>query len=92
MNKISLTLLSLSLAAASGAALAADPAAGEAKADACLDCHMPEDFSGLTAAEIEAAISGILSGEAAHPADISDLLAEEDVPDVAAWFAHEGAE
>jgi len=92
MNKISLTLLSLTLAAASGTALAADPAAGEAKAEACLDCHMAEDFSGLSAAEIEAAINGILAGEAAHPADISEELAAEDVPDVAAWFAHEAAE
>jgi len=92
MNKISLTLLSLSLAAVSGAALAADPAAGEAKAEACLDCHMPDDFSGLSAAEIEAAIRAILSDPASHPEDISGVLAEEDVPDVAAWFAHEGAE
>jgi len=91
MNKLAVALLALPLAAFSGAALAGDAAAGEAKADNCLECHMNDDFAGMSADEIEALIRDALAGKIKHGAEIKDL-AEEDIADVAAWFAHEGAQ
>ena len=71
--------------------MAGDAAAGEAKAEFCLDCHLPEDdFAGVDAAEIEKLIKAALAGELEHGPEISEL-AEEDVADVAAYFAAEGA-
>lgn len=91
MNKLATALISFSLLAFSGAALAGDAAAGEAKADVCLDCHEPsEDFQGMSAADVEARIRAARAGEFKHAAEVKDL-AEEDIADVAAWFAHEGA-
>jgi cytochrome c553 len=91
MKKTVIALLALPFAALSAAALAGDPAAGEAKAELCLDCHEPaEDFAGTSAAEIEAKIRAARAGEFKHKAVINEL-SEEDIPDVAAWFAHEGA-
>jgi cytochrome c553 len=96
MNKLAIALISLPLVAFSGAALAGDAAAGKAKADACLDCHEPaEDFAGQAAAQIEARIREVKGGAPVngkkHAAEINDL-AEEDIADVAAWFAKEGAQ
>lgn len=79
------------------AAMALPPAAfadhpGEAKAEICLDCHEPsEDFAGMTAEEIEATIRAARAGEVKHK-DVIKELPEEDISDVAAWFAAEGAE
>jgi cytochrome c553 len=90
MNKLAIALISLSLAGFSAGALAGDAAAGEAKADACLDCHEPaEDFKGKSAEEIEAMIRAARAGEVKHKPVINEL-AEEDIADVAAWFAQEG--
>jgi len=92
MNKFAIALVTLPLVAFSGAAVAGDAAAGQAKADICLDCHEPaDDFAGLGAAEIEAMIRAAIAGEVKHSAEIKDL-AEEDIADVAAWFAHEGGQ
>ena len=92
MNKIAILLISLPLVAFSGAALAGDAEAGKAKGDFCLDCHEPaEDFAGLDAATIEASIRAAQAGEIKHAAEIEDL-AEEDIADVAAWLAAEGAQ
>lgn len=92
MNKFAIALISLPLVAFSGAALAGDAEAGKAKGDFCLDCHEPaEDFAGLDAAAIEGMIRAARAGEVKHAAEIEDL-AEEDVADVAAWFAAEAAE
>jgi cytochrome c553 len=91
MNKFAIAVISLPLVVFSGAAMAGDHAAGEAKADVCLDCHEPaDDFEGMSAAEIEARIRAARAGEFKHAAEIKDL-AEADIKDVAAWFAHEGA-
>lgn len=97
MNKFAITLLTLPLVAFSGAVAAGDAAAGEAKAEVCMDCHeLSEDFAGRTAEAIEARIHEVRGGALVkggtkkHAADIQDL-AEEDIADVAAWFAHEGA-
>jgi cytochrome c553 len=91
MNKLMIALLSLPLVAFGGAALAGDPAAGEAKADACLECHEPDYFAGEDAAAIEALIREVRAGEIEHKEDAPRDLAEEDIADVAAYFAHEGA-
>lgn len=90
MNKFAIALLSLPLAAISGNALAGDAAAGEAKAALCLDCHYADDFKGVSAEEIEAMIRAAQAGEVKHGEEIKGL-AEEDIADVAAYFAHEGA-
>ena len=89
MKKLAIALLSLPLVALSGAALAGDAAAGAEKASVCLDCHMNDDFSGLSAEDIAAKITAARAGEDHDPV-IKDL-AEGDIADVAAWFAHEGA-
>lgn len=91
MKLIAITLISLPLALASGAVMAGDHAAGAAKADACLDCHESDDFAGESAASIEAMIRAAQAGEVKHDKIINDLT-EEDIADVAAWFAHEGGE
>lgn len=91
MKKLAIALLSLPLAALGGAALAGDPAAGEAKAGMCLDCHFSDDFAGQDAGEIEALIRQALAGEIKHAAEIKNL-AEDDIADVAAWFAQEGGQ
>ena len=89
MKKLAIALLSLPLFAVSGAALAGDAAAGAEKAAPCLDCHMNDDFKGVSAEEIEGLIKEARAGDDHDPV-IGDL-AEEDIADVAAWFAHEGA-
>jgi cytochrome c553 len=91
MKRLTIALLALPLAALSGAALAGDVEAGKAKAEFCMECHFEDDFAGQSAAEIEALIRAALAGEIKHDAEIKDL-AEADIPDVAAWFAHEGAQ
>lgn len=91
MNKLKIALLSLPLLAFSGATLAGDPAAGEGKADACLECHEPDYFVGEDAAAIEGFIREVRAGEIEHKDDAPRDLAEEDIADVAAYFAHEGA-
>lgn len=91
MNKLAIVLASLPLAAFGGAALAGDPAAGEAKADACLECHEPEYFAGEDAAAIAALIGEVRAGEIEHKDDAPRDLPEDDIADVAAYFAHEGA-
>ena len=88
MRKFVIALISLPFVVFSGSALAGDAAAGEAKAEICLDCHEPADFEGLGADDIAAAIQKKLSGEEKHPAAIQELD-PADVPDVAAYFAAE---
>jgi cytochrome c553 len=88
MKKLAIALISLPLFAVSGAALAGDAEAGAAKAEVCLDCHMADDFSGLGAEEIAALIVAA-QGSDDHDPVINDV-AEEDIADVAAYFAHEG--
>jgi len=90
MRKLALAVLSLPLVAFSGAALAGDAAAGEEKAALCMDCHYADDFPNLSAEEIEAMIRAALAGEVKHDEEI-EALAEEDIADVAAYFAREGA-
>lgn len=87
MKKLTIAMLALPLLAFSGSALAGDAAAGEAKAEElyCLDCHMGEDFEGLSLDEIKASLKGLITGDTAHPPGAEDMT-EEDIPDLAAYF------
>lgn len=85
MNKLTIALLVAPLVAFSGAALAGDAAAGKAKAETCMDCHAGEDFEGMSADEIAAAIAGALKGDVAHPPGMEEIT-EGDIADVAAYF------
>lgn len=70
----------------SGAALAGDAAAGEQKADMCLNCHEPAaDFEGLKAADIEKKIKAIVGGQTKHQKKLT--LSDADIADIAAFFA-----
>lgn len=70
----------------SGAALAGDAKAGEAKAEPCLECHEPaEDFADTSAAEIEESIKTIVAGGMKHKKKLT--LSDADIADIAAYFA-----
>lgn len=85
MRWMAITLAAGALAF-SGAALAGDVAAGEKKAEACLDCHVPaEDFAGMKADEIKASIKGVLAANSKHKPKLT--LSDADVADIAAFFA-----
>jgi cytochrome c553 len=90
MKALVIAFFSLAVGLASGTALAGDAAAGKAKADACIDCHESDDFAGESAESIAAMIRAAQAGEVKHDKVINDL-AEADIADVAAYFAHEGA-
>lgn len=87
MKKLTIALLAAPLLAFSGASLAGDAAAGEAKAEElfCLDCHAGEDFQGMSLEEIKGALKAMVAGEAEHPPGAEDMT-EADVPDLAAFF------
>ena len=70
----------------SGAAMAGDAAAGEKKADACLDCHVPaEDFAGQKADAIAASIKTAVAANSKHKPKLT--LSDADIADIAAFFA-----
>lgn len=70
----------------SGAAMAGDAAAGEKKAEVCLDCHEPaEDFAGQKAADIEGKIKAVVAGKTKHGKKVT--LSDADAADIAAFFA-----
>ena len=70
----------------SGAAMAGDAAAGEGKAELCMDCHEPsEDFAGQSADEIAGKIKGIVGGQTKHKEKLA--LSDADIADIAAFFA-----
>jgi hypothetical protein len=73
--------------------MAGDAAAGEAKADVCASIAMspPKILPGPRGCRDRGDASGPRAGEFKHSAEIKDL-AEEDIADVAAWFAHEGGQ
>lgn len=87
MRKLTIAMLAMPLFAFSGAALAGDAAAGEAKAEAlyCMDCHAGEDFEGMSKDEIEASLKAVMGGDAGHPPGLEDMKAD-DIPDLAAYF------
>jgi cytochrome c553 len=85
MKKLTTLMIALPLAMFSAAALAGDAAAGQAKAETCMDCHAGEDFEGMSLDEIAAGIAAALKGDIAHPPGM-DEITEGDIADVAAYF------
>jgi cytochrome c553 len=85
MKKLTTLMIAFPLAMFSAAALAGDAAAGQAKAETCMDCHAGEDFEGMSVDEIAAAIAAALKGDTAHPPGM-DEITEADIADVAAYF------
>lgn len=83
------TLTALSLVLWGGAALSADVAAGQAKADeACGDCHDPADWEGESAAAIEGMIKDVVSGQVKHKGKLE--LTEAEIANIAAFWASGG--
>ncbi len=69
-----------------GMAAAADVAAGKAEVDkVCGACHIPSDWKGKTAAELETKIKGVVSGKTKHPRKLD--LTDAQISDVAAYWA-----
>jgi cytochrome c553 len=94
-TKLIVAFAAASLLSVSGAALAADAAAGKKKAEGCTaDCHVPsEDFKGQKADKIAADIKGIASGSVTmkkkgeeHKKKLAKL-SDADIADIAAYFA-----
>ena len=89
MKWVALTLASGALVFSAAAFAGGDAAAGEKKADMCMDCHDPgEDFAGMSADEIAGKIKGIVSGQTKHKKALK--LSDADIADIAAYFASEG--
>lgn len=90
-TKLIVALAAASLLSVSGAALAADAAAGKKKAEGCMaDCHVPnEDFAGKDAASIEKSIKEVQAGKVKHKKKLP-ALSDADIADIAAYFAAEG--
>jgi len=86
-SKLVALMVAAGALAVSGAAMAAgDAAAGEKKAQMCLDCHEPsEDFAGQSADEIAGKIKTIVSGQFKHQKKLT--LSDADIADIAAFFA-----
>ena len=85
-TKLVALMLASGALAMSGAALAGDAAAGEKKAEMCLDCHEPaEDFAGKKADDIAAKIKTIVGGQMKHKEKLT--LSDADIADIAAYFA-----
>lgn len=78
---IGLTLLGTSLSA-----VAADAAAGKAKADqTCATCHDPSDWKGQSEAQLRAKISDVVAGKVKHKKKIQ--LTPEEIDNIAAYWA-----
>ena len=69
-----------------GAAVAADVDAGKAEVDkVCGNCHIPSDWKGKTAAQLETQIKAVVSGKTKHPKKLD--LTDAQIADVAAYWA-----
>lgn len=70
---------------ASGAAIAADPAAGKAIVDKnCSKCHVKADRKGQDAAALEAAIKNVVAGKTKHKKKLT--LTDAEIADLAAYW------
>ncbi len=85
MRPLTVAAAAAALVFAFGSAQAGDAAAGKAKAEACADCHAPEDFAGSDVAELTQAIKDVASGTTKHKAKIE--VSDEDAADIAAYWA-----
>jgi mono/diheme cytochrome c family protein len=71
--------------AASGVAVAADPAAGRAIVDKnCSKCHVKADRKGQDAAALEAAIKDVVAGKTKHKKKLQ--LTDAQIADIAAYW------
>jgi mono/diheme cytochrome c family protein len=71
--------------AASGVAVAADPAAGQAIVDKnCSKCHVKADRKGQDAAALEAAIRDVVAGKTKHKKKLQ--LTDAQIADIAAYW------
>jgi mono/diheme cytochrome c family protein len=78
--------MAISIVCGSGVAVAADAAAGKVEVDkVCGACHMPADWNGKTAAQLEAQIKGVVAGKTKHPKKLD--LTDAQIADVAAFWA-----
>ena len=85
MRFLTVAAATAALAFAFGSAQAGDAAAGKAKADACADCHAPEDFAGSDVAELTQAIKDVASGATKHKSKVE--VSDADAADIAAYWA-----
>jgi len=85
MRFLTVAAATAALAFAFGSAHAGDAAAGKAKADACADCHAPEDFAGTDVAELTQAIKDVASGVTKHKSKVE--VSDADAADIAAYWA-----
>jgi cytochrome c553 len=85
-----LVLLSAVVLTSLGApSLAADAAAGKAKADAvCADCHEAADWEGEDAHAIEGLIRDVAAGKTKHKIKVD--LTDAEISDIAAYWATAG--
>lgn len=77
---------SLVLAAWAQSAAAADAAAGKSLTEQyqCAQCHMPEDWQGNSAAQMQTKISEVVAGKLKHPKKIE--LSTAQIADIAAYW------
>ena len=70
---------------ASGAAVAADPAAGKSIVDKnCSKCHVKADRKGQDAAALESRIKDVVAGKTKHKKKLS--LTDAEVANIAAYW------
>ena len=70
---------------ASGAAIAADRAAGKSIVDKnCSKCHVKADRKGQDAAALESAIKNVVAGKTKHKKKLT--LTDAEIADVAAYW------
>lgn len=87
MRAMKAIVFSLPLALWGLSATAADVEAGKAVYEAnCAECHYEDDFSGESAADIEAMIKSVAGGQVEHKADASGL-SDADISNIAAFWA-----
>jgi cytochrome c553 len=98
MHNIAIVILLAGLAFASGAQAAGDPALGKAKAAPCAACHGPDGkgtapnfpvLAGQHASYLVHALKQYRDGERKNAvmAPQAQNLSDDDIADLAAWFA-----
>jgi len=89
-NKLSVMVCCWSgviLGAVSLSAAAADTAAGKSLAEQrlCATCHLPDDWKGNSAAQMESKITAVVEGKHKHPKKID--LSKDQIADIAAYWS-----
>jgi mono/diheme cytochrome c family protein len=83
-----LALAGATLLFASAAADAADPQAGEAASQKCIQCHDADDWEGEDAASLESLIRDIVAGKVKHKTRLE--LTPAEVANIAAYWGSGG--